>query len=144
MNNLSSETTSKGQEKSENGFLRLIALIALIVGAIGSLVFMFRAGEHTPRLLLVIFTFWVLSPFAGIFWAHLVSRRWNVSTRITLYFVAIIVSLGSLAVYSGLIDVKPARSANAFLFVIVPPVSLVFSVVIVVLARVLSGRSSHS
>jgi len=130
----------------KGGFLSLLrtaALVALVVGATGSLVFMFLAGQHTPRLLLILFIFWVLAPFVALFWANMVSNRWSVVTRATLHCVTPIVALGSLAIYGEWIDIKPAGSANAFLFVAVPPVSLVFITIIVGIAALLSGRLSH-
>ncbi len=134
------------QAKPEGGFigvLRTVALIALVVGAIGSLIFMFRAGQHTPRLLLILFIFWVLAPFVALFWANMVSKHWSALTRATLYCVTLIVAIGSLAIYSEWIDVRLAGSANAFLWVIVPPASLVFITIIVGIAALLSGRLSR-
>src|SRR5436190_11481004 len=94
-------TSNTSQGKPEGKSLRLLraaALVALVVGAAGSLGFMFRAGQHTPRLLLILFTIWVLSPFVIILWAITVSKRWSVLTRAALYYVTLIVMLGSLAI----------------------------------------------
>jgi hypothetical protein len=147
LNNDSNKVPSKisrgGSQGEFIGILHTVALIALVVGIIGSLIFMFRAGQHTPRLLLVIFTIWVLSPFAALIWADKASKRWSALTRITLYCVTLIVTLGSLAIYSELVDVRPAGSANAFLFVIVPPVSLVFIMIVVPIAALISGMLSR-
>jgi hypothetical protein len=118
---------------------RLVALIAVAVGGLGSFVLLFRAGQSTPRLLLVLFTFWILAPFAALLWANLASGRWSVVTRAALYCVALIVAPASLAIYSGLIDLKPAGSANAFLWVIVPPVTLVFMAITLPVAALI-GR----
>ena len=146
-NNDPSEITSKtSQGRPESGFLSLLraaALIALVVGATGSLVFMFRAGQHTPRLLLILFTIWVLSPFVALLWANTVSKRWSVLTRGMVYCVTLIVTLGSLAIYGEWINARPAGSANAFLFVIVPPVSLLLSAIVVPMAALLSGKLSR-
>jgi hypothetical protein len=134
------------QVKPEGGFigvLRTVALIALLVGTVGSLVFMFRAGQHTPRLLLILFIFWVSAPFAALFWANMVSKSWSVLTRTTLYCVELIVAFGSLAIYGEWIDLRPAGSANAALFVAVPPASLIFIAIIVGIAALISNRFSH-
>ena len=125
------------------GIFRRVALITVLVGAIGSLGFMFRASQHTPRVLLMLFIIWVLSPFVALLWANMVSRRWSALTRGTLYGVALIVALGSLAIYGKLIDVKPAGSGNAFLYVAVPPVSLLFVAIVVPIAAFISSRLSH-
>ena len=148
MNNSdSSDTTSKQSQGEPEGrfisILRVISIIALIAGAIGSLVFMFHAGQNTPRLLLILFIFWVLAPFTALLWATMISKRWSVLTRGTLYCVTLIVSFGSLAIYSELIDVKPAGSANAFLFVAVPPASVIFIATIVPITAFISSRLSH-
>jgi hypothetical protein len=104
---------------------------------------MFAAGQDTPRLLLVLFTVWVLSPFVALLWATLVSTRWPVATRVALYSVTFVVTLGSVAIYSGLVDVKPAGAANAFLFVAVPPVSWALMVIVLALAAFISRRQSR-
>jgi hypothetical protein len=139
-----SKTTSP--ERPKGGFLsllRAVALIALVVGAMGSLGFMFRAGQHTHHLLLVLFTIWVLSPFVALLWANMVSKHWAVVNRVTLYCVTLVVTLASLVIYSELIVVRPQGSANAFLFVIVPPTSWLLIVIVVTIAGPISRRLSR-
>jgi len=104
---------------------------------------MLREGQDTPRFLLILFIIWVLSPFAALFWANMVSKHWLVVTQATLYFVMFIVAAGSVTIYSGLVNVKPAGSANAFLWVIVPPASLVFITIIVGIVALTSRRLSR-
>ena len=94
------------------GLLRVVALIAVAAGAVGSLGLMLRAGRSTPRLLLVVFVIWVLSPFVALAWANMVSKRWSVLTRATLYCVTLVITLGSLAIYGELVVLRPAGSAN--------------------------------
>ena len=146
-NNSPSEITSRpSQRRPERGLLgrlRSVALVSLVVGATSSLVFMFRAAQHTPGFLLVLFTIWVLSPFVALLWAITVSQPWSVVTRATLYCVTITVTLGSLAIYGELVHVRPAGSANAFLFVAVPLASLVFITIIVGIAAFISSRLSR-
>jgi len=122
------------------GLLRVVALIAVVAGAVGSLVLMLRAGRSTPRLLLVVFVIWVLSPFVALLWANMVSKRWSVVTRTTLYCVTLVVTLGSLAFYGELVVVKPPGSANAFLFVVVPPGSWLLMTIVVPIAAFISRR----
>jgi len=62
--------SKESQEKPEAGFLcvlRAAALIALLVGAVGSVGLMLHAGRRkdSPRLLLALFAIWVLSPLCG-------------------------------------------------------------------------------
>ena len=142
-----SEINSKPNHgKSEGGFLgllRTVALIVVVIGAGGSVGLMLREGQRTPRLLLVLFTIWVLSPFVALLWANMVSKRWSVVTRVTLYSVTFILALGSLAIYSELVALKPPGSANAFLFVIIPPASWIFMAIVVPMAALISGRLSR-
>ena len=54
-------------------------ILAVVAGAVGSVGLMLRAGRSTPRLLLVLFVIWVLSPFVALAWANMVSSvgRWS-------------------------------------------------------------------
>jgi hypothetical protein len=104
---------------------------------------MLRAGQRTPRLLLALFTVWVLSPFAALLWANIVSKGWSVLTRATLYCVTFVITLGSLATYGELVVIRPRGSANAFLFVAVPPVSWGFMTIVVTMAALVSRWRSH-
>ena len=122
------------------GLLRGTSLVAVAVGAVGSVGLMLRAGQRTPRLLLVLFTIWVLSPFVALLWANMVAPRWSAVTRAALYCVTLVVSLGSLAAYADLVVIRPPRSANAFPFVAVPPASWVFMTVVVAMAALVSRR----
>jgi hypothetical protein len=124
------------------GLLRVVALIAVVAGAVGSLGFMLRAGRSTPRLLLALFVVWVLSPFVALAWANQVSKRWSVLTRATLYGVTLFLSLGSLAIYGELVK-RPAGSPNAFVFVAVPPASWLLMAIAVPMAALISRRLSR-
>jgi hypothetical protein len=122
--------------------LRSEMRIVLVVGAVGSLGLMLRAARHTPRFLLVLFVLWVLLPFAVLLWATAVSIRWAAPTRATLYGVALVVTLGSLALYGGLVH-RPAGSANAFMYVVVPPLSLALLAAAVSLAAFKTRRRAR-
>ena len=120
-----------------------MALIAVVVGAVGSFGLMLRAGQRTPRFLLVLFTIWVLSPFVPLAWANMASTRWSALTRATLYGVTLVLTLGSLAIYGELLVLKPPGSPNAFLFVAVPPGSWLFMTIVVSIAALISRWRSH-
>jgi hypothetical protein len=131
--------------RTEAGFLsllRAVALIAVVAGAVGSLGLMFRADQQTPRFLLVLFVFWVLSPFVALAWANVVSKRWPVLTRAALYGVTLFITLGSLACYGELIS-PPPGSAGAFMFVAVPPASWLLMTLVVSMAALISRRRSR-
>jgi hypothetical protein len=122
--------------------LRIVALVAVAVGTAGSLAFTLRAGVNTPRLLLIGFVVWILSPFAALAWAHLVSRRWSVLTRTALYGVTLMITLVSLAFY-GEVFQPPAGSAPAFVFVAVPPASWFLLAIVVPIAAWITRRRSQ-
>ena len=124
------------------GLLRVVAGIAVVAGAVASLAFMLRAGQHTPRFLLVLFIIWMLSPFAALAWANMVSKSWALLTRATLYVVTLVVTLGTLAIYGAVVSLKPAGSPNAFLWVIGPPTSCVVITMVVSIAALMSRRPS--
>lgn len=133
------------QGSPEGGFLkplRAAALIALLAGAVGSVGLMLRAGQRTPRFLLVLFLIWVLAPFMALAWATAVSKRWSVLTRVTLYGVMLVVALGSLAVYGD--DALGHRRAQAaFVYVVVPPASCLLTAIVLPIAALISGRQSR-
>jgi len=124
------------------GLLRTVALIAVVIGAVGSLVLMFRADERTPRFLLVIFVFWVASPFVALAWANLIATRWSALTQATLYGVTVIITLGTLACYGKLI-LPPVGSPRAFMFVAVPPASWLFMTIAISIAALMARNRSQ-
>jgi hypothetical protein len=129
----------------EGGFLGLLhgaALIAVLAGAVGSVGFLLRAGRRTPRLLLVLFVLWVLSPFMALVWANLVSKRWSVVTRATLYTVMLVLTLGSLAIY-GAVALGLSRAKPAVVFLLVPPASWLLTATVVPIAALTSRRLSR-
>jgi len=73
----------------------------------------------------------------------MVSKRWSDLTRWTLYCVTLIIALGSVAIYGELVHLRPAGSANAFLFVAVPPISLLFIAMAVMTATFIAGKLSR-
>ncbi len=122
------------------GLLHAVALIAVLAGAVGSVGLMLRAGHLNPsRLLLVLFALWVLSPFIALVLANMVSKRWSVVTRATLYTVMLILTVASLAIY-GYVAFGPPRTKPAFVFVVVPPASWLLIAIVVPIAALISGR----
>lgn len=118
---------------------RAVSLIAALAGAVGSIALTLYAGRHnSSHLLAWLFTLWVLSPFVLLLGANLISQRWRASTRVTLYTAMLVVAVGSLAVY-GEAALRPPRAQAAFVFVIVPPASLLFSAIIVAISAFRSG-----
>jgi hypothetical protein len=122
--------------------LRVVALMATVAGGVGSVAFTVLAGRRTPRLLLVVFVIWVLSPFVALAWANLRSARWSAATRAALQCVTLVVVLASLAIYGDVIVVAPPGSPNAFKFVVVAPASWLLMAIVVAIAALVSRRLS--
>ena len=113
----------------------------LFTGAVGSLALMLYAGRSNTHILITIgFIFWVLAPFALLALAERRSSNWAPATRATLGTLTWLVVIGSLAIYAYRAAVPP-RSTGAFLFVIVPPVSVVL---VLVALGIVSGVSRPS
>jgi MFS family permease len=103
---------------SNYDLLRVIALIVLFAGAVSSLTLMFNAGRNQNSILLIVlFTGWVLSPFIGLFIAHMISKRWLGKTRLTIYLLIIFIAIAS------------------FKFLVVPLISWVLILIIVPIKR---------
>ena len=138
--------SNESQGKPEARFLsvlRAAAAIALLVGAVGSVGLMLREGHRNPsRLLIILFTFWVLSPFMVLVLANVVSKRWSVLNRATLYVVMLVITFGSLAIYCAL-AFGPLRAKTRFVFLVVPAASWLLMAIVVAIAAVISGRLSR-
>jgi hypothetical protein len=120
--------------------LRIAALIALPAGAAGSIGFMLRAGHRNPsRVLLILFAIWVLFPFVALVFANIISKDWSVLTRTTLYWVMLVLTVSSLAIY-GDVALGPPRPKTAFAFVVVPPASWLLIAIAISIAALISRR----
>ena len=128
---------------SSGGFLRVLraaALIATMLGAVGSVALMFRVGHRNPSILLmVLFTGWVLAPFVGLMVAERRSKRWSAVIGTTLHGVMLVVALTSVAIY-GNIAFGPPRAQPAFWFLVVPAASWLPVGIVVMIAPMVSRR----
>jgi hypothetical protein len=121
-------------------FFRAAALIAALVGAVGSLALMFYTGRrNNSRILMTLFTLWVLSPFVAAAFADRVSKPWSVIPRATLYGAMLVLALGSLAIYAADAS-RPIRGKAAFVFLVVPPASSLLAAAAVAIAALISAR----
>lgn len=119
--------------------MRASAILALVVGAAGSIALMLHAKQHPPPLLVVLFVIWVLSPFAALGAAHRLSKRWALSTQATLHIVTMFIALASLLIYGD--DAVNHRTAHpAFVYVAVPPASWLFCVIALSIAALRGKR----
>src|ERR1043165_5842891 len=124
------------------GWLRATAQIGLAVSFAISICLFLRAGQRTPRLLLLGMAFWVFSPFAILTWLNAISKSWSILTRVTIYWVTLLIALGTLAVYGD--DARGHRRAQAaFVYVIVPPASWLLMAVTSSVTALLARRRSR-
>jgi len=137
---MTSKLSQQGREANFLGPLHAVAMIAVAIGAVGSTGLMFRVGHrNNSRILLLLFTIWVLSPFVALAVANVVSKRWSVVTRAALYSLMLVLTLGSLAAY-GNIALGPPRAKPAFIFLVVPLASWLLIATFVPAAAFISRR----
>lgn len=122
--------------------LRLMALVALVIGAAGSIGLWIHAARHPPPVLIVLFVIWVLSPFLFLGAAHRKSGRWLTGTQVTLHIVTLFVAVVSIAVYAD--DAVAHRTAHpAAVYVLVPPISLLLSAIALGVAAGMAKRKQE-
>ena len=123
----------------DKNILRTIALTTSIIGAVGSLYFMFNASRNQNSILLIIlFTGWVLSPFVGLFFAIKISNRWTINSRKLFYWLTMILTIGSLIAYSGILT--PSKTKLTFLFLVIPLMSLLLIIIFIARVRKLKNK----
>src|SRR2546426_9004798 len=104
MNGPGDMTSNANRGSPDGGFLDLLragARIAVVAGAVGSVGLTLRAGRSTPRLLLVLFVLWVLSPFVALAWQTWVASRCRFFPGGCLIAVQLVLRLASLPSYGG-------------------------------------------
>jgi len=118
-----------------------VSLIAVLAGAAISAGLMFYAcRRNNSRILVVLFTIWVIAPFAALVLAQVNSKRWPVPIRVVFDRLMLALTLGSLAVY-GANALSPLSTKGAFVFVVVPAASWVL-IAVVASAAALKFRQS--
>jgi|SRR5690348_4254424 hypothetical protein len=141
---MTSEVSPGRTDAALLGPLRIAALIAVLIGAAGSVGFTLHAGHRNPsRFLIVLFVIWVLSPFVALVFLNFISKDWSVITRATVYSAMLVLSLGSLAIY-GRVALEPPRAKTAFVFVVVPPSSWLLMALAVLVAALVSRKRSQA
>jgi hypothetical protein len=120
--------------------VRRAALTLLAIGAFGSVALMGFVGRHQRSvLLLVLFTVWVLSPYATLAVAVALSGRWSVPITTTLYVLTIVLVLASLGIY-GTVAFGPPRPQPAFYFIVVPPACWLLIAIVIPMVAVIAER----
>jgi hypothetical protein len=123
--------------KSNNNLRETIILLTVLIGAGGSLVFMFNASRNQRSILLIaLFTICVLSPFIGLLIGNTISKRWSALSRATFYWLTIILTIASLVVYGGILN--PPGTKAGFIFLVVPFTSWVVMGTVILITRTIS------
>ena len=120
--------------------MRPVALIAVMLGALGSFGLMLSVGHYQLSVLMLLFAIWDLSPFLAIILVDLVSKHWAGFHRTALYVLMLVVAVGSVTIYGSVVLRAPAQPAFAFL--VVPLVSWVLLILVVLTGHVVSRRMS--
>lgn len=123
--------------------LRTVAFIVLVFGAIASLGLLRRAQQHPPPIVVVGFILWVLAPFVLLALANILSTRWSRTLQRTLIGTTLVVVAASLAIYFD--DSFAHRAAKpAFVYVAVPPASVLLSALVVGIAALTARKRGPS
>ena len=137
---MTSRLTKGGREGRFLGRLRIAALVAVLAGAAGSVGLMLRAGRSSDeQLVVILIAGWVLAPFTALVLAHMLSRRWSAPTRATLYYLMLVLTLGSLVIYVG----DALGAPTTAVYVGVPLASWLLIALAVPISAFISGRLSR-
>ena len=120
----------KSKNNHPNKPMSTLTLITLLIGAAGSLCFMFIAGHNNKSVILMgLFTTLGLSPYPALFGAN---RTSFISTKQLNYLVPVI-SFGSVLCYTfGYFS--PGKTP-AFIFLLVPFISWMAISIVALLAK---------
>jgi uncharacterized membrane-anchored protein len=129
---------NNGRDPSLAG-LRSVTLIVLAFGAITSIGLLRRAQQHPPPIIVVGFIVWVTAPFALLAMANILSTRWARAVRVSLFAVTLLVTAASLAIYFD-DSIAHRRAKPAFVYVALPPVSVIVSAIVLALAAFMTKQ----
>ena len=81
---------------------RAAALVVVLLSAAVSLGLMLWVGRHNASVVLILlFTVWVASPFAGLLYLDRTARRWQAARQQAAYWQMHLIGLGSVAIYAA-------------------------------------------
>ena len=120
--------------------LRIVSFLMLFLGVIGSLGLVLHTGQNNKSVLLImLFSVWALSPFIALLAANLKSKHWSNLISITLYCLIIVLAIGSLLCYSGVISFVGTKTA--FVFLVVPLISwFLIGIFLIVFIKYFRGK----
>ena len=121
--------------------LRKAALATTVIAGAASVALQLYAGRQSPqRLVVLLIAAWVLSPFVLLLLLNLRAGRWPAGPQRALRYISLFVSATSLLLYAvGTTRPLVSRPA-AFLFVAVPPASLLAAAVVLGTTLLVSRR----
>lgn len=125
--------------------LRKTAVVAAWVGAAGSLAAVTYSGRNSPVRFVLgpMFAVWVAAPFAALLLVARASRSWSGTVRAALFAVTILVSAATLAIYAVRI-LAPPNAQGAFVFVAVPPASIIIAAAVLLIVMFWDRRVKRS
>ncbi len=130
---------TKVNKNSKSTPLRMLGLIVLIIGAIGSFYLTLEKGQHNRSAFLdILFLIWVLSPFAALYIASILSERWGRLTRKSLYLLMLVVTPFSLVCYGGNFHLHGTKPA--FIFLVTPPILWLLIAIVIPIAELVVRR----
>ena len=117
-------------------------MLCLLVGAAISLGTRYWVGRHNSSVvLLLLFTLWVASPFAGMAIVHHLARNWPGKRQVVTYSQIRNLSLGSAFLYVLIVAVKHL-SKPAGPFVAVPVASWILMAIWLWMTQYFHGKGS--
>jgi hypothetical protein len=129
---------------SEKPILRTTALTAALVATIVSVGLMLRACRFNDSgVALALIAVWILSPTIALVFADVVTRRWLIFGRATVYCLMLVVASGSVIIY-GIDAIVPLSPRRGFPYALVPAVSwLLIAIVLAVAAFRTHARAKN-
>ena len=123
--------------------LRSMALVAAVIGACASIGFLRHASQHPPPFLAFLFVIWVAAPFALLALANSLSQHWPAAVRRTLYWVTLVITVASVAIYFD-DNIAHRTTHPGAVWVAVPPASVLLTVVLLGVAGISTKKKSIS
>jgi len=120
-------------------FFHKVAVLIVLAGAGGSIGFTLLNGRHSGSVaLILLFAGWVVSPFIALLLINVITWRWQLFNRLTLYSLMVALTAGSMVIYSGVWS--PPGAKPAFVFLVVPLLSWSLMGAILLAARLSPSR----
>lgn len=122
--------------------MRSLSHIAVLIAAVGSLDFMYNGSNHQKSIiLLLLFTGWVILPFAGLLVLDTIAKSWSSKARNQLYWFIFVMSVASLIAYSGVL--LPSGTKTAFIFLVAPVISWLIIILVIMVSRYGRNQRDH-